>query len=251
VGRAVRERAVVLFSVQAPAHGRAAVTLASLVARDVLAVCAELRRIGVPGDGLVWFDQCGAIAPATLAELLTRGAAAGLPALLTSTSPGAVQSLADQAGVLVLHRLTDAAAAARFAGLTGDKLVPASGDLAPAVTGQARPKAAAGAGHAAEPLAAGPADAPGQLSQLGPFGLVRRPVVAAQSLSRLADGEHVLVVRRPRPRLVTLGLTVRARIPSPAARPAGSRRAAGVTPATAIAARTAAAAGEARQGRAT
>lgn len=251
VGRVVRERAVVLFSVQAPAHGRAAVTLASLVARDVLAVCAELRRIGVPGDGLVWFDQCGAIAPATLAELLTRGVAAGLPALLTSTSPGAVQSLADQAGVLVLHRLTDPAAATRFAGLTGEKLVPASGDLGPASAAPARSKAAAGAGRAAELAAAGPAGEPGQLSQLGPFGLVRRPVVAAQSLSRLADGEHVLVVRRPRPRLVTLGLTVRARIPSSAARAAGSRRAAGVTPATAIATRTAAATREARQGRAT
>ena len=63
LGRVVRERAVALFSVDAAAHGRAATTLASLVAHDVLAVCSELRRIGVPGDGLVWFDQCGAPEP--------------------------------------------------------------------------------------------------------------------------------------------------------------------------------------------
>ena len=62
LGRVVRERAVALFSVDAAAHGRAATMMASLVAHDVLAVCAELRRIGVPGDGLVWFDQCGALA---------------------------------------------------------------------------------------------------------------------------------------------------------------------------------------------
>src|SRR5262249_27453482 len=50
LGRVVRERAVALFSIDAAVYGRAATTLASLVARDVLAVCSELRRIGVPGD---------------------------------------------------------------------------------------------------------------------------------------------------------------------------------------------------------
>lgn len=255
LGRVVRERAVVLFSMEAAGHGRAAATMAGLVARDVLAVCAELRRIGVPGDGLVWFDQCGMLGPATLAELVTRGAAAGLPALLTSTSPGGVQALADQVNVLVLHRMTDPAVAERYAGLTGEKLAPAgSGDLAAAET-QVRPKAAAGVGQKAGPAsnAAAQADPAGQLSQLGPFGLVRKPVVAAQSLSRLGDGEHVLIVRRPRRRLVTLGLTVRARVSRHPARPLTARQAvsAGVDPATAAAAAKAAAEGDAQKGRGT
>lgn len=216
LGRVVRERAVVLFSIEAAEHGRAAITVASLVARDVLAVCSELRRIGVPGDGLVWFDQCGGLAPAALGDLISRGDAAGLPALLTSTAVGRVEALADQANVLVLHRLTDPAAAERFAGLTGEKFAPAGeGDFAAVAGSQVRPKAIGGAGPAAAPAGAGAvatSEAAGQLSQLGPYGLIRKPVVAAQSLSRLGTGEHVLIVRRPRRRLVTLGLTVPARI---------------------------------------
>ncbi len=256
LGRVVRERAVVLFSIDGPLHGRAAVTMASLVARDVLAVCAELRRIGVPGDGLVWFDQCGRLAPATLGELVTRGAAAGLPAVLTTTSPDQVQALADQANVLVLHRLTDPAAAERFAGLTGEKLAPAgSADLAAAAGSQVRSKATAGVGPkaAAGNSPAGQADTAGQLSQLGPFGLLRKPVVPAQSLSRLANGEHVLIVRRPQRRLVTLGLTVQARISRHPARPLTARQAAsaGVDPATAVAASKAAAEGDGQKGRGT
>jgi hypothetical protein len=242
LGRVVRERAVVLFSVEASAHGRAATTMASLVAHDALAVCAELRRIGVPGDGLVWFDQCGALAPAALAELVTRGASAGLPALLTTTATGRAQALADQVNVLVLHRLTDAAVAERFAGFTGEKLAPAGGgDLAAAADSQVRMKAAAAAGpkpSSGNGGAASQADqSAGQLSQLGPFGLVRRPVVAAQSLSRLGNGEYVLIVKRPRRRLVTLGLTVTARIPRHPARPLSARQAisAGVDPAAASA----------------
>ncbi|MGH3157011.1 MAG: hypothetical protein ACRDNF_10600, partial [Streptosporangiaceae bacterium] len=208
LGRIVRERAVVLFSAEAPSHDRATATMASLVAHDVLAVCAELRRIGVPGDGLVWFDQCARLAPATLAELIDRGAGAGLPALLTTTSPDQVQGLADQANVLVLHRLSDPTVAERFAGFTGEKLVPAGGgDLAAATGTQVRVKAIAGARPKSPAGAAAmPADPPA--SQLGPFGLVRRPVVAAQALSRLGNGEHVLIVARPHRRLVTLGLTV-------------------------------------------
>jgi hypothetical protein len=229
LGRVVRERAVVLFSVETAAHGRAATTLASLVARDVLAVCAELRRIGVPGDGLVWFDQCGALAPAALGELVTRGAAAGLPALLTTTDADRSPALADQASVLVVHRLTDPAVAERFARLTGEKFAPAtSGDLAAAAGSQVLSKTAMAVGQkdsgpAAATLAQ--ADVTGQLSQLGPFGLVRKPVVAAQSLSRLGNGEHVLIVRRPKRRLVTLGLTVPARISRHPARPLTARQA--------------------------
>jgi hypothetical protein len=228
LGRVVRERAVVLFSAEGPAGGRAAVTMAGLVAHDVLAVCAELRRIGVPGDGLVWLDQCAGLAPAALAELIDRGGRAGLPALLTTTSPDRVQGLAEQANVLVLHRLTDHTVAERFAGFTGEKLMPVGADFAVAADSQSRAKAIAGNWPKPRAGAApSPDEIAGQLSQLGPYGLVRRPVVPAQSLSRLGNGEHVLIVARPQRRLVTLGLTVRARAPRPAARPVTRRQAPG------------------------
>jgi hypothetical protein len=244
LGRVVRERAVVLFSADAARFGRAAVTLAGLVAHDMLAVGAELRRIGVPGDGLVWINECGGMATAALAELINRGAAAGLPALLTTTSAEQAQALASHANVLVVHRLIDAAAAERFAGLTGEKLVPAGAELTMAAGPAVHPGVPAGAQTAAgawlmsQPGAApGPQAGPhaGQLTQLGPFGLVSRPVVAAQALTRLGNGEHVLIVSRPRRRLVTLGLTVRARIPRQPTRPLTARQAigAGVDPALA------------------
>jgi hypothetical protein len=250
LGRVVRERAVVLFSAHTQARDRAAATMAGLVAHDVLAVCTELRRIGVPGDGLVWFDHCARLAQATLAELIDRGAAAGLPALLTTTSPDRIKGLADQANVMVLHRLTDHTTAERFAGFTGEKLVPAGGgDLATAVDSQARAKAIAGTWPKSrgQNVSAPPAQEAGQLGaypggaypggaylggQLGPYGLVRRPMVAAQALSRLGNGEHVLIVARPQCRLVTLGLTVPARIPRHPVKPLAPRQAvsAGLAP---------------------
>jgi hypothetical protein len=254
LGRVVRERAVALFSIDAAVYGRAATTLASLVARDVLAVCSELRRIGVPGDGLAWFDQCGGLAPAALSDLVARGEAAGLPALLTTTEATRVQALADQVNVLALHRLTDPAVAERFAGLTGEKLAPpGEGDFPAAGGPPVRAKATAGA-RATTPAAAvgaaGPTDPAGPLSQLGPYGLVRKPVVAARSLSRLGNGEHVLIVRRPRRRLVTLGLTVPARMVRHP-RPLSARQAArtGADPAAPAAADQETSAGSRQKGR--
>jgi hypothetical protein len=255
LGRVVRDRAVALFSIDAAVYGRAAVTLASLVARDVLAVCSELRRIGVPGDGLAWFDQCGGLAPAALSDLVARGEAAGLPALLTTTEATRVQALADQVNVLALHRLTDPAVAERFAGLTGEKLAPpGEGDFPAAGGPPVRAKATAGA-RATTPAAAvgaaGPTDPAGPLSQLGPYGLVRKPVVAARSLSRLGNGEHVLIAARPRPRLVTLGLTVPARIGRHPARPLSPRQAASADedPAVRVAADKGTGAGPRQKGR--
>ena len=116
-----------------------------------------------------------------------------------------------------------------------------------------RPKAIAGVGATTSPAAvgaAGPADTAGQLSQLGPYGLIRKPVVAARSLGRLGNGEHVLIAGGPRRRLVTLGLTVPARIVRHPARLLSARRAAssGVDP---VAAGTHKGAGPGQKGRAT
>jgi hypothetical protein len=230
LGRVVRERTAVLFSLDEAVHGRAAAAIARLVVHDVLAVCAELRQMGVPGDGLVWLDQCDGIAQAALAELVSRGAAAGLPALLTTTAASRAEPLAEQANVLLVHRLTDPLVAERFAGFTGEKLAPAGGADLMAADSPLRMTAAATAGSRSSPAPpegsrGGEYDPRfGSLSQLGPFGLVRRPVVAAQSLSRLGNGEHVIIVKAPRHRVVTLGLTVPSRTPRLTTKPLPARQ---------------------------
>jgi hypothetical protein len=124
VGRAIRQRAVVLFSLDGDSRGRPAAAVASLVAQDVMAICAELRRIGVEGDGLIWFEQCGEVPPGVLTELISRGAGAGLPAVLTTTSAQAAEKLADHVNAVVIHRMTDPVMAERFARIAGEKLVP-------------------------------------------------------------------------------------------------------------------------------
>jgi hypothetical protein len=180
LGRVIRERAVVLFSLDRSVHGRAAVTMASLVAFDALALCAELRGIGAGGDGLIWFDQCDGLPPAALTELASRGGDAGMATVAATTAPDWAREMADLVNVLVLHRLGDPDTAERFAGYSGEKLVPADGE---------------------EPL---PRSVPPRF--------VSGPQVPARSLGRLGNGEHVLIVRRPQRRVVTLGLTVPARV---------------------------------------
>ena len=125
-----------LFSLDNDSRGRSAAAVASLVAQDVMAICGELRRIGVEGDGLVWFEQCGDVPAGVLTELITRGARAGLPAVLTTTSAQAAEKLADQVNAVVIHRMTDPVMAERFARITGEKLVP--GEAGPQAPGAAR-----------------------------------------------------------------------------------------------------------------
>src|SRR5262245_27651898 len=123
MGEVVHTRGVVLFSLDRAAHGRAADTVASLVAQDVTGVYARLQRAAIGGDGLAWFGQCETLDPQALAGLV--GAGAGLATVLTTTAAAAVGRLADQVSVLVLHRLDDRSLAGRLAWLTGRRLVPA------------------------------------------------------------------------------------------------------------------------------
>src|SRR5215470_11863558 len=144
VGEVVRTRGVALFSLDRAAHGRAADTIANLVAQDAAGVYARLHRAAIGGDGLAWFGQCETVDPQALAGLV--GAGAGLAAVLTTTAAAAMGRLADQVSVLVLHRLDDHSLAGRLAWLTGKRLVPAA--LSPADAGGA---VAAGAVPAAPP----------------------------------------------------------------------------------------------------
>ena len=225
LGWAVRQRGVVLFSLEGDGHGRSVAAVASLIAQDAIAICAELRRIGVEGDGLVWFEQCGGIPSGMLAELITRGAAAGLPAVLTTTSAQAAEKLADHANVVVIHRITEPFMAERFARITGETLVPADAAGTHAV---GLPQAATGGPGSVAAIARGArakvtsARAQGEVTLADPAfrpagaaGLARRAVVSPETLCGLGNGEFVLVVGAPRRRLVPLGKTVRARLAAP------------------------------------
>ena len=125
VGEVVRTRGVALFSLDSATHGRAADAIAGLVAQDATEVYAGLRRAAIGGDGLAWFGQCETVDPQALAGLVGTGTGAGLATVLSTTAAAAVGRLADQVGVLVLHRLDDHALAGRLAWLTGKRLVSA------------------------------------------------------------------------------------------------------------------------------
>jgi hypothetical protein len=252
LARAVRDRSAVLFSLRRP-------EVAAPVCADILALGEDLRRIGVDGDALVWLYGYEALTSGPLAglvaSLVAGGAAAGLPVLVTTTSPPAVADLAGLVSAVLAHRLADTAAAGILAARTGTRLVPAGLSAAErAVTlpqAGAFPHAAAfpRAGSAAE---AGPVQQDGLIQQAAPMQqawafpqaafrqqpgliqqpglmwpgavaaptggeLVPRPAVPARTLLSLGPAEFVLAVSSPRYRLVELGRAVPARLPRGAA----------------------------------
>jgi hypothetical protein len=225
----VRRRGVALFSLDRAAHGRAADTIAGLVARDLSEVYAGLHRAGIGGDGLAWFSQCETADPQTLAGLVSVGAGTGLATVLSTTSPAAAGSLADRVSVLVLHRLDDHELAGRLAWLTGSRLVPAAGypvPQRPAAGGWPEPGTAA-AGMTGPPgaIGSGPAG-PG-----APPGTAWSPAVTGEALCALGEGEFTLVPRGATGQagqLVPLAVSVPARIPGPLA--AAGMQAGGVDP---------------------
>jgi hypothetical protein len=165
--RVLRERSAALFRVDDPG-------LAGLVCTDLVAVGQDLRRIGVDGDGLCWLAGCDNLPAATLGRLVADGAVAGLPVLLSSTSPAAAD-LAATVNAVIMHRLSDAATAASLAARAGARLVPD----------------AAAAGQQ----------------------FVSRPAVPAQALLSLPPGQFVFAVDSPRHRLVWPAQAVAARLP--------------------------------------
>ncbi len=174
LGRAVTDRAVVLFRLGGPARAASAAMLTRLVCEDLLAAGAALSGIGVDGDGMVWLAECGSLPRSALTQLIARGPGTGLPVLAVTTSPQAATVLAELTNVVVVHRMTDAAAARQLA----------------AVAGAASPGL----------LPGGPGDGPAP----GPDG--------ADRLSAFGDGEFLLAVKKPQ-RLVPRAQLVQARIP--------------------------------------
>jgi hypothetical protein len=214
----MRRRGVALFTLDRAAHGRPADTIANLVAQDITEVYAGLRRVVLGGDGLAWFGQCETVDPQALAGLAGVGADTGLATVFSTTSTAAVGRLADQASVLVLHRLEDRALAEQLAWLTGMRLVPADLQWAyptsvQAATGWPEPNAApvaamgGGLAGAVRPGPAGPA------GRAPPPGTAWSPVVTGDDLCSLGEDEFTLVRRADASRVVPLAVSVPARIP--------------------------------------
>ena len=134
LGRVVRERSAVLLRVGSPEAAARACAAIAVLGRS-------LRRIGVDGDGLIWIPRCDWLPAAALAPLIAGGGAAGLPLLMSTTSPAAARELAGLAGVVLIHRLADPAATADLAGLAGPGRPPAplaAGDFLLAVSAPRR-----------------------------------------------------------------------------------------------------------------
>jgi hypothetical protein len=226
LARVVRDRAAVLFRLDSAG-------LASLVAADLCALGADLRRIEVDGDGVVLLCGCEKLPAGTFARLVASGASAGLPVLATTTSVAAAAELAGSAGAVVIHRIADADATSsgQLAAHTGTRMVPAEvlaassvpASLAAAVGRTSGPRAGTGVTLASVvPVGAGGMSAGGMGA--GPEGvgagparagleLVPQPAVPVQALRSLRAAQFVLAVSSPRRRLVELGRTVPGRLP--------------------------------------
>jgi hypothetical protein len=93
--------------------------VAARACAGIVALGRHLRRIGVDGDGLIWIPGCDSLPVAVRAPLISGGGAIGLPVLMTTTSAAVARELAGLAGVVLIHRLADPAAAADLAALAG------------------------------------------------------------------------------------------------------------------------------------
>jgi hypothetical protein len=217
LGRVVRERTAALLPADSP-------ELADRACAELASLAADLRRIGVDGDALVWLPHGERLPHQALAALLRDGAAAGLSVLVGTTSPTAAAELGGLAGTTLISRLADPALAASLARRTGTRLLPQA-----AATAQAGQYPAGGPG----PAVPG-AGVPGAGTASGAFGpgsgvftsgpvagvvaapaadLVPCPEVPARNLLALGQAEFVLAVSAPRPRLIALGRLVPARLP--------------------------------------
>ena len=218
----VRDRAVLLFSLDQAVHGRSAAMIANLVALDATAVFVRSHRLEIDGDGLAWFGHCDAVDQPALTGLIAAGPQAGLASLLDTVSPDTAGRLAGLVNVLVIRRLDDPGLAARLAPLTSGAL-PRGEPGAAAASGQAdygapaAPGALPGPGphgapavfSAAQVAATGPPPGPGSWDT-GPAAgaaapALAGPAISAAALGRLRPDEFTLAVRGPVRRVVPAG----------------------------------------------
>jgi len=197
----VRRRMVVLFSLDRRRYGRAAEVIAGLVAADIAAVYTALGRKGVAPEGVCWFTECDGVDAEALASLIAPGTQPGLATVLATGVPGTAARLAGQVQAGVFHRLADRDLAAGLAALTGTRLIPVARVLSPAAEIDAAPP--------------GPAV---------PLGTAPVPVVPAEELCGLGDGEFVMVTGLTAPPVTTAPQcqAIAAPVPAQAQAPAGA-----------------------------
>ena len=106
LGRVVRERSAALLRVGSP-------EVAERACAAVGALAADLRRIGVDGDGLIWIPGCDSLPAAALVPLISGGARRAAGAADHDIGRLAARELAGLVGVVLVHRLADPAGGRR------------------------------------------------------------------------------------------------------------------------------------------
>jgi hypothetical protein len=132
VSQAVRDREVVVATLDPAMPGPAATSAAGHAVSSLAAVLREVRGQGLRGDCLAWVHGCEVARPASLAGLLELGPGTGTAVLLTTASDAAAAMLADRVAVVVAGgpvggRLAD--------GLAGQRRASPADGTAPADTG--------------------------------------------------------------------------------------------------------------------
>jgi hypothetical protein len=242
LGRAVRERSAVLITA-----GTA--ELASRACAELVSLTAELRRIGVDGDALVWVPHGETVPAQALAGLLRGGPGAGLAVTVGTTSPATATELRGLTGSALIYRVADPDLAVGLVMLAGTRLLPRSLATRAAVPMTGVPMAPgpmagvpmagipmAGVPMAGTPMAGAPMSgvpmAPGPMTagsaaraaaSVDAADLVPGPVIPVRALLELGRAEFILAVSRPRPRVIAAGRMVPARLPSATERRPGLR----------------------------
>jgi len=117
LGRAIADRAVVLFRLGGPSAAESSAMLDRLICQDLLRAGAARDGTsgsgtsGDGGDGLIWLAECAALPRQAVTSLIARGRPAGLPVLAATTSAAVAADLADLVNVVIAHRMADGAAA--------------------------------------------------------------------------------------------------------------------------------------------
>ncbi len=108
LGQAVRDREVVLASLDPAMPSQAAALAAERAVSSLTAVLRRLREQGLRGDCLVWIHGCEVARPPALAGLLELGPATGTAVLLSTASAGAAAALAGRVAAVVAGGPADA-----------------------------------------------------------------------------------------------------------------------------------------------
>jgi hypothetical protein len=161
-GYAVRSRSAVLLPTDS-------LELAAKACAAVTSVAADLRRIGVDGDALVWVPHGEGVPDAALTELISGCAGSGVGVLVGATAPEVVTRVAEAAGAVVSFQIIGRELAERLAMRTGSRLVPAPDSArVPAPDSPSDPPQYVSRPNDSPQYVASPAVAPSTLLTLGP-----------------------------------------------------------------------------------